>query len=439
MSMSRKLHKKLHIGMSLAPTWLSGAAWHRPDSDIENLFSRDFYVDIARRSEAAHLDFVFRPDTLFLTRDMLETGPGFTSLDPTVLLAAIASETSRIGLVSTASTTFLPPYMVARQIQSLNWLSKGRVGWNIVTALEGHDNFGMSEMPSSDERYARAAEFTQVVRALWDSYPGDALQMDRASGRFADTAKINPVNHAGAHFSVRGPLNLPSFGGSKIPLIQAGASPVGRDFAASVADAVFASAPDKEAASELRQDLQKRAQAHGRKADDISLLPGLSLYLANSRKEAHGLFAETHARMDRSRKFASIREMIGLDLSDWPQGRPVTLSDLPSPPQSPRSRTHADLLRRLIARDAPTVDELLTRPEAIGSAHWQVIGTVEDAFDAIRDWTLAGAIDGFVALPGGSVSCMHLVLEKLIPRLADAGLFRKTYSGQTFADHLAES
>lgn len=430
--------RKLHVGMSLAPTWLSGEGWRRPDSDVEDLFSSGFYLDIAKRAEAAHLDFVFRPDTLFLTRDVLEKGPGFSSLDPTMLLASIARETSYIGLLSTVSTTFLPPYVVARQIQTLNWLSNGRAGWNIVTALEGHENFGLEAMPSAEERYERAAEFTAVVQALWQSYPHEALDMDRISGRFADPALVKSMDHAGRHLKVKGPLNVPAFGKGRIPLVQAGASPTGRDFAASIADAVFASTPDKAAAVELRLDLRRRAEGHGRPADAVKLMPGLNLYLGNSRAEAEDLFAETHARSDRSRRLTAIGEMTGLDLSDWPKDRRVTARDLPAAPEKPRSRTHADLLRRVIARDEPTVAELLLRPEVIGSAHWQVIGTVEDAFEAIRDWSESGAIDGFIALPGGSVASMRLTLDRLMPRLVDGGLFREAYRGATFAGHLAE-
>lgn len=430
--------RKLHIGMSLAPTWLNGDAWRRPDSNIEGLFSSDFYLDIARRSEAAHLDFVFCPDTLFLRTEVLEKGPGFSSLDPTMLLASIARETSRVGLLTTISTTFLPPYVVARQLQSLHWLSDGRAGWNIVTALAGHENFGLSAMPSAEERYERAAEFTEVVRLLWQSYPEEALKMDRANGWFADAALLRPIDHSGPHLKVKGPLNLPAYARAPIPLIQAGASPEGRNFAASVADAVFASTPDREAAIDLRSDLRRRAEGHGRSPDAINLMPGLSLYLAESRAEAFELFAETHARADKARAFATIREMTGLDLSDWPLERKVTTAELPPPPEGPRSRTHADLLRRLIERDSPTVEELLWRPEVIGSAHWQVIGTVDDAFEAIRDWVEAGAIDGFIAVPGGSVSSLRLVFEALVPRLAEAGLFRTSYSGTTFADHLGE-
>ncbi|MBF2963761.1 LLM class flavin-dependent oxidoreductase, partial [Pseudomonas aeruginosa] len=243
--------KRLHIGMSLAPTWLSGDAWRRPDSNIEGIFGSDFAVDIARRSEAAHLDFVFRPDVSSLPLDVLETGSGFASLDPTVLLAAVARETSRIGLVSTVSTTFYPPYVVARQLQSLHWISNGRAGWNIVTALQGHENFGLDAMPDAEQRYARAAEFTRLVHDLWDSFPREALLVDRESGRYADVSRVHPVDHDGEFLKVKGPLNLPAFGEARIPLVQAGASESGRDFAASVADLVFAPTPDKEAALEL--------------------------------------------------------------------------------------------------------------------------------------------------------------------------------------------
>lgn len=430
--------RKLHIGMSLAPTWLSGDAWRRPDSDVEGLLTSDYYLDIARRAEAAHLDFVFRPDALFLPVPMLESGPGFTSLDPTVLLAALCRETSRIGLLSTVSTTFLPPYVVARQIQSLHWLSKGRAGWNIVTALDGNENFGLKEMPSAEERYARAAEFTEVVLQLWKSYPLDAVKLDRENGLYADAAQVRAIDHRGPHLSVKGPLTMPAFGKAPVPLIQAGASPAGRSFAASIADAVFASTPDMEAAVELRRDLHRRAEGHGRAVDDILLLPGLSLYLADSRAEAKDLFAETHVRADRSRALASVLGLIGLDLSGWPGERRVRSNDLPPMPEKPRSRTHSELLFRAIERDEPTVNELLSRPEVIGSAHWQIVGTSEDAFETVRAWHEAGAMDGFIAVPGGSVSSMRLVMDALVPQLAEAGMFRKAYSADTFYGHLKE-
>jgi FMN-dependent oxidoreductase (nitrilotriacetate monooxygenase family) len=429
--------KHLHIGLSLAPTWQSGDAWRRADSDIEGIYTADFAVELALRAEAAHLDFVFRPDVCSINENQLDAGSGFACLDPSILLAAVSQHTSRIGLVSTVSTIWNPPYVVARQLQSLNWVSRGRIGWNIVTALQGHENFGLSAMPSADERYRRAAEFTEVVRQLWGSFPGDSVLIDREAGRYADAARVEPINHKGEHFRVRGPLNLPAFA-ARIPLIQAGASEAGQDFAASLADVVFAPTPDLQAAQDLRDNLSRRALLHGRNPADVRLLPGLSLYLADTREQARDVFMHTHARLDRTHKLEQIREMTGLDLTTWPDDKPVTPADLPPPPPSPASRTHSHLLRRLLARESLTVSELLRRPEVISAAHWQVIGTAEDAVESIQTWAASGAIDGFIAAPGGSVGSIAVFLEQVMPWLVELGLFRRDYQGLTFMEHLRQ-
>lgn len=266
--------KQLCIGLSLAVTWLMGNGWRRPDSRVEDIYDIGFYAGLARRAEAACLDFLFRPDALFLDRQALRHSPGFSSLDPTVLVAALAGATRRIGLVTTAATTFNPPYVVARQLQSLNWVTQGRVGWNVVTALDGNLNFGAAAMPSSAERYRKALEFVQVVRELWRSYPHAALRCERESGAYADASCVRPIDHDGEFFSVQGPLNLPAPAYGMMPLFQAGASPWGRDFAACIADAVFAATPDIEAGQELRRDLRERASAYGRQPDAIRVLPG---------------------------------------------------------------------------------------------------------------------------------------------------------------------
>ncbi|WP_460273321.1 NtaA/DmoA family FMN-dependent monooxygenase [Celeribacter sp. ULVN23_4] len=429
--------KPLHIGMTLAPTWLSGEGWRRPDSGIEGLLSYDYYIDIARRAEAAKLDFVFRPDVLAVNKALMGQGGGMGGLDPTLLLAAIAHATDRIGLLTTVSTTFYPPYILARMIMSLHWLSKGRAGWNIVTALDGQRNFSLDDMPTPEDRYARAAEVTEIVLKLWASYPRDAILQDRDSGMMVDPELVQPIHHEGVFHRVEGPLGTPNMGGGdyRIPLIQAGASETGRDFAARVADATFASTPDMEAAVELRQDLRRRAKAHGRSEGAVRLMPGLSLYLADTEAEARDLYRATHARADEARKFANILEMTGLDLRDWPKDRRIRTNNLPPPPAKVRSRTHAGLLRRAIERHEPTVGDLLRMPEVMGSAHWQVIGTVGQAVDEVRRWRDAGALDGFILFPGGSVDCMHLCLDALCPALSEAGLLRRDYHGTTFASH----
>ncbi|WP_428927784.1 NtaA/DmoA family FMN-dependent monooxygenase [Marinibacterium sp. SX1] len=421
--------------MSLAPTWLSGEGWRAPDSGIEGLYSADFALDIARRAEAAHLDFVFRPDTSVLPVAPLDQSFGFSSVDPTLLMAALVRETRRIGMVTTISTTFSHPYTAARQMMSLHWLSKGRAGWNVVTALQGHENFGLAEMPSSEARYDRAEEFTQVVARLWESFPSRALLVDRAAGRYADTDMILPIDHRGAAFDVKGPLNVPQYPGPPIPLMQAGASARGIDLAGRMADMVFGLTPDIGTALDTRRQLTARATAHRRDPRAVRLLPGLSLYLGRTRAEARDLFMQTHVRVTRAQRIERLETATGLDLADWPEDRPITPADLAAPP---RARAQYARLMQLIAADSPTLGELLNRPETLAAIHWQVIGTVEDACAEINRWFEAGAIDGFIAVPGGSARSMELTLDELVPRLAEAGLFRRAYAGETLADHLAD-
>lgn len=432
-------NRRLYIGLSLSATWLKGDSWRRADSGAEHLYTSDFYVGLAKMAEKAKLDFVFKPDALHLNVEALDHSPGFGSLDPTIMLASIARETERIGLVTTVSTTFNPPYVVARQLQSLHWISSGRAGWNIVTSLDGADNFTSSPMPSPEERYAKAGEFLDVVRKLWDSYPHEALAVDRASNRYADKEKVSPIHHAGEFFRVKGPLNLPAHPAGSIPLFQAGASDSGRRLAASTADAVFAAAPDMASGIELRHDLRRRASEYGRHPDEIRILPGMYFFLGRTRGEANDLYREAHAHLSTARRYAAIQSMLGIDISHLPLDQPVTVDLLPDPRMPVRSRTHAELLRRLIESQQPTVRELLARPEVVGSAHWVVVGTVADALQEITTWYEAGAMDGLIALPGGSIRSLELFCDELVPLLAEQGLFRNEYTGTTLREHLGMS
>tara|TARA_R110002020_G_scaffold77450_8_gene195489 strand:+ start:6099 stop:7361 length:1263 start_codon:yes stop_codon:yes gene_type:complete len=418
--------------MSLAPTWLSGEGWRAADSGIDGLFTAELGLDIARRSEAAHLDFVFRPDTSFLMVEPLEQSFGFASLDPTLQMAALVHETSKIGLVTTVSTTFSHPYTIARQIMSLHWMSRGRAGWNMVTALQGNRNFGLTQMPSSEDRYVRAWEFTEVVEKLWRSFPAEALLADRDTGRYADTDLVLPIDHQGPAFEVEGPLNIPEFPGARIPSMQAGGSAVGIDYAARSADMVFGLTPDMESALSMRAQLSERARAHGRAPRDVRFLPGLNLYLGDTRAQAYDVFMATHARVDRAQRIERLQRATGLDLANWPGDGRITGADLAV---AGRGGQYAKLLQ-LIETEGPTLNDLLTRPELLAAIHWQVIGTPDDALHEITRWFESGAIDGFVAVPGGSARSMHLTLEELVPRLARAGLYRKAYLGSTLAAHL---
>lgn len=426
----------LCIGLTLSPTWLNGDGWRRADSNIEQLFSSQYYLELAKRAEAAKLDFVFKPDSLFLNKEIVNKTPGHTCLDPVVMLTAIARETEKIGLVATMSTTFSEPFTVARQLQSLNWISEGRVGWNIVTSIEGSENYGQAVMPSSKERYERALEFTEVVRKLWDSYPNEALTMNRTSGQFTNHEIISPVYHKGKFYDVAGPLNVPAFGSESIPLFQAGASDLGRSFASLVADACFVAAPDMDSALELRRDLQRRAHEHGRDSRVIRVLPGMHFFLGETREEAQQLYQDTYAHLTNEQRLAAVQRILGVDLRHLSLQSRVTAKDIPEVMENVRSRTHADLLRRIIINEEPTLQALLSKPEVIGSAHWVVIGTPADAVEEIIKWYRHGALDGIIALPGGAVQSLHLFFEKVVPLLVDKGLFKQEYHGDTLKAHL---
>lgn len=430
-----KANRQLCIGFSLSATWMKGHGWRHPNSCVERMESINYYIDLAMQAEKAKLDFLFRADYLYISPQMLGDSANFGSPDPTMMYAAIARETERIGLVTTVSTTFNPPYVVARQLQSLHWLSKGRAGWNIVTSIEGADNFGDSPMPSPEVRYARAREFTDVVHKLWASFPREAIRVDRESGVFTDTEQISSINHSGEFFKVKGPLNLPAHEAGTIPLFQAGASDIGRDFAASVADAIFAAMPDMESGVELRADLRRRAEEHGRDPNSIHVLPGLYFFLADTREEAQALFAAANAHLSIERRHASLKSVLGLDISNLELGDRVTTEMLPDPNQPVRSRTHAELLRTYIMNHEPTVAQVLERPEVLGSAHWVSVGTVEDVLNDIMQLYKAGAIDGFIALPGSEQS-MKIFFEQLMPQLVERGLFRSEYTGSTLREHL---
>lgn len=430
--------KQLCIGLSLSPTWLNGWGWRKKDSGAERIFSADGYIELTKRAEEAKLDFVFKPDALFIDPQRVNISPAMGGLDPTLLMTMLAEHTSHIGLVTTVSTTFNPPYVIARQLQTLHQLSEGRAGWNIVTSIEGGDNFGHKDMRTSEERYKVAKESVEVIRKLWSSYPAEAVVVDREEGIFAKKERICPIDHQGAFYDVKGPLNLPAHFAGEVPLFQAGASEEGRDFASDVASGIFAATPTVESAISYRQDLRRRAKEKGREADDLVVLPGLSLFLGETTAEAQAQYRDAYAHMNHEQQLALVRRILGLDLSDFAKDEKVTAAHLPDNDQLVRSKTHANLLKAYIIKNEPTVQQLLSRPEVISSAHWIVIGTAEEAAKQIESWLAKEAMDGFIALPGGSIRSLSLFFDRLIPLLVERGLFREVYESDTFIKNLTK-
>ncbi|PGB01655.1 NtaA/DmoA family FMN-dependent monooxygenase [Bacillus toyonensis] len=401
----------------------------------ESMFNSgiDEQVELALQAEEAKLDFVFKADYLVAHPDLIARNKGNVILDPTLLFTAIAYATEKIGVVTTASTSFYPPYILARQLQSLNWISNGRVGWNIVTSIDGAENFGETGMPPSEERYAKAAECTELVRKLWRSHPYEVLKVDNTE---VIREMVKPIEHSGEYFEVKGPLNISQHISGEMPLFQAGASESGRNFAASVADTIFAAMPDIESGIELRQNLRRRAEKHGRKQDDIRVLPGLYFFIGDTYEEALEMHRQAHQHLTIEKRFALLEMVLGLDARGIPLESKITEDMLPSRDQTVRSKTHAELLRNFIIKNEPTVEQILERPEVVGSAHWVVIGTPQDVFQQIMERFEAGALDGFIAIPGGPQKSLDLFFSEVIPLFVKAGVFREEYTGSTLREHL---
>ncbi|MGE7112958.1 NtaA/DmoA family FMN-dependent monooxygenase [Lysinibacillus sp. NPDC047702] len=394
----------------------------------------DEHIAFAKRAEAAKLDFVFKADYLIAHPELIAKMKGTVGLDPSFLLAMVARETKQIGLVTTVSTSFIPPYLIARQLQSLNWISEGRVGWNLVTSIDGAYNFSNDLMPTSEERYAKAAECKEVVEQLWHSNPFEALEADGDLEKIKELVK--PIDYEGAFFQIKGPLNIPMHPAGDIPLFQAGASDSGRQFAATVSNAIFAATPVMEVGIELRNDLRKRAVEVGRSADDIRLLPGLYFFIGDTYEEALEMHRQAHAHLTLDRRYSALESVIGMNIRHLALQDYVTAEMLPLEDQKVRSKTHAQLVRRYIIENKPTVAELLARPEVIGSAHLVAIGTPQDIVEQIVTFYEKGALDGFIAVPGGPAKSLDLFFNDVIPALVELGLFRAEYEGNTLRSHL---
>lgn len=264
--------------------------------------------------------------------------------DPMLLFSIISQSTKKIGLVTTASTSFVPPYLLARQLQSLQWLSAGRAGWNVVTSIEGFENFTDEERPTSKERYEKAAECTQVVKRLWTSYPYEEI-----TGEPSDSS-IEELNHKGSHFTVKGPLNVISHPKGMPPLFQAGASEEGRAFAAATADAIFAATPELSVAVELRADLRRRAVTEGRQIEDIRLLPGCYFFVGRTKEEAEEMHRQAHAHITMEQKYRVAEELLCVSLREYALTDVITEAILPTLDSTTRSRTHSELLYQYIEK-----------------------------------------------------------------------------------------
>jgi len=429
------MKRQLHLNLFIHSRGHHEASWRHPKASPLPLTDIRYYQDLAQRAEAALFDSIFLADQLALGDDASQAAR--TWLEPVTVLAAIAPVTSRIGLIATCSTTYTEPFNLARQFGSLDHISNGRIGWNIVTSwlATAARNYGGSGQVSHADRYEQGEEFMTVVKALWDSWAEDAVVDDRAGGLYAKPDRIRPINHKGEHYEVAGPLNLPRTPQGRPVLVQAGSSDVGRKFAARHAEAVFTAHMEKATAQAFYADLKSLVKAEGRNPDQVHILPGLSPMIASTEAEAQRLSREINELSDPEvgRKRLSGR-FGGHDFSHLRLDRPLTPADFPDPGTVQAARSRTEVILGFVKREQPTLRQLLAYL-AGARGHFTFAGTPEQAADLIEDWFADGAADGFNIMPPILPEMLNVFSAEVIPILQKRGLFRTAYEGRTLRDH----
>jgi N-acetyl-S-(2-succino)cysteine monooxygenase len=416
----------MHLNAFLLGVGHHEAAWRHPLTDSARLTDVRHYEELARIAERGRLDSLFLADGLALTGDVRYNALG--GLEPLTLLSALAAVTEHIGLIATVSTTYNEPFHVARKFASLDHISGGRAGWNIVTSAGEAEarNFGL-ERPAHSLRYHRAEEFVEVALALWDSWKADAVRNDRAAGRYADPAA--PIDHAGQHFRVKGPLNIQRSPQSRPLLVQAGSSEDGKEFAARFADAVFTAQQTLGDAQEFYADLKRRLPAYGRRPEELKVLPGISPIIGVTEREARRLEKELNGLTIPAYGLRQLSTILGLDLTGHLLDGPLPEVPLDTDGQQSRVR----LIRDLSVKEGLTIREIINRL-AGGRGHRVVAGTPGQIADQMQEWYEDGAADGFNImppyLPGGLADFVDLV----VPELRERGLFRSEYDGRTLRE-----
>lgn len=426
----RQLHLILEYG-ALRGSW----RFKEKGQPYDRLPGFQDFLDMALAAERAHFDAVFFADFLGLDRIKLARRATIP-FEPQTLLAALAARTSHIGLIATQSTLFNYPFNIARMFSSLDHISGGRSGWNVVTSFKGERNYGMESIPSPQERYAAAQEFVDATLALWDSWKPGAMIADPANRDYVDVSKVVDVNFNGPRYQVEEALDLPPMPQGRPVLVQAGASEDGLNFAARNAEAVFLAAPDIEHALRFSADLRQRVVAAGRSPDALRILPGLRIVLADTDEAAEALHAVGISDADLERTRIRVEdEVAGLDLSGLPLDEPVpagrfpSLSDIAS---ADRRRSRAALYRDLALAGGATLRTFLSRVQATGG-HLVMVGSPKTVADMMENWFNSGACDGFML---GEGIGHELFFEAVVPELVRRGLFRARYEGSTLRQHL---
>ncbi|WP_421996346.1 LLM class flavin-dependent oxidoreductase [Reyranella sp.] len=434
MASSHRPKKQLRLGAFMRPVSIHTAAWRYPGGTPDANFNLKALIRYAQTLERGRFDAFFMADhlaVLNMPMEALKRSATVTSFDPLTLLPALAMHTERLGLIATASTTFEPAYTIARRFASLDHISDGRAGWNLVTTSnpDAALNFGMDEQMEHAERYARAREFFDVVTGLWDSWADDAFVRDVESGIYFDPAKLHVLNHEGRYLKVRGPLNIARPVQGWPVVVQAGASDAGRQLAAETAEMVFAAGGPIEAGREFYGDVKARAARAGRNPDHIKILPGAFVVVGSSLDEAREKRARLDSLVSYDSGIAALSIAIGQDARKFDPDGP-----LPEIPDTNASKSGRERVVALARRENLTVRQIAGRLGGYGGLG--MLGTPAMIADQMEEWLTTGACDGFNVmfpyLPGG----LDDFVDRVVPELQRRGLFRTEYEGRTLRENL---
>jgi alkanesulfonate monooxygenase len=427
--------RKIHLGVSMIGMGYHLAAWRHPDARPGGNMELQHAVRVTQAAERGLFDMAFLADGVGIR--FHDEPPGALAhtcknvqFEPLTLLSALAMVTERVGLVATASTTYNEPYHVARKFASLDHISGGRAGWNVVTSVTDMEaqNFGLDAAPEKGGRYDRAAEFVEVVRGLWDSWEDDAFVRDQASGVNYDPAKLHVLHHAGKHFRVRGPLNVARTPQGTPVIVQAGASDQGRELAAATADVIYAATQTLEDARAYYSDVKGRMARYGREPDELKIMPGIMAVPGATRQEAQDKYEVLQELVQPVVGLGALANYLG-DLSAHDLDGPLP------PPTRLRGHSRAQIFLDIARRGNLTIRQLYLSI-AGGNGHRLVIGTPADIADAMEEWLCGGGADGFNILPPWLPGGLEDVVHMVVPELQRRGLFRTAYEGRTLREHL---
>ncbi len=428
------MRKQLHLGAFMRPVGIHTAWWRVPGAFPDANFNLEHLVRFAQTLERGCFDAFFMADhlaVLNMPMEALRRSGTATSFEPLTLLSALAMVTQRIGLIATASTTFDEPYHIARRFASLDHISHGRAGWNIVTTSnpDAALNFGRDDQMAHDERYRRAREFHDVVTGLWDSWADDAWLRDPKSGLFFDPAKLHRLDHKGEFLSVAGPLNIARPVQGWPVIVQAGASEAGRQFAAETAEVIFASSRTIEDGRAFHADIKARVRAAGRNPAGVKVLPGALVVVGVTETEARAKLEQLDSLVHADSGLPNLSIRLGVDTSGFDLDR-----ELPELPPTNQSQSGQATLVALARRERLTVRQLAQM--AGGYSGLKLVGTAAQIADQMQAWLETEASDGFNVMFPTVPAGLDDFVDQVVPELQRRGLFRTEYAGTTLRDHL---